>query len=103
VGKLREREGGDDLLGFEGDGDDLADEAEDLALVILAVGVVSDTGAWVSGYAVLVDYPFEDRAVAEVVVEGGGCACPEIFVWFSVGSVGFGEAHGVFSDALALD
>jgi hypothetical protein len=31
-------EGGDDLLGFEGDGDDLAYEAEDVAFVVFVVG-----------------------------------------------------------------
>ena len=42
-------EGGDDLLGFEGDRDDLADEAEDLAFVAFAVGVVGEARAGVGG------------------------------------------------------
>jgi hypothetical protein len=33
-GEVEGGEGGDDLLGFEGDGDDLADEAEDVAFVL---------------------------------------------------------------------
>ena len=44
-GKVEGWEGGDDLLGFEGDGDDLADEAEDVAFIVGAVGVVGDAGA----------------------------------------------------------
>ena len=64
------------LLGFEGDGDDLADETEDVAFVVFAVGVVGDAGAGVGGDAVLVRLlvrdPFEGGAVAEAVVEGGG-------------------------------
>ena len=45
----------DDALGFEGDGDDLADEAEDVGRVVGPVGVVHDAGAGVGGDAVLVD------------------------------------------------
>jgi hypothetical protein len=65
------------VLGFEGDGDDLADEAEDVVVVVGAVGVVEDAGAGVGGDAVLVRRslrpdPFEGGAVAEAVVEGGG-------------------------------
>jgi hypothetical protein len=41
------------LLGFQGDGDDLADEAEDVFGVVGAVGVVDDAGAGVGGDAVL--------------------------------------------------
>lgn len=41
-GKAERRQTGDDLLGFERDGDDLADEAEDVLGIILAVGVVGD-------------------------------------------------------------
>ena len=59
-------------MGFERDGDDLADEAEDVSGVVGAVGVVDDAGAGVYGDAVLVDDPFEGGAVAEAVVEGGG-------------------------------
>ena len=67
-------EGGDDLLGFEGDGDDLTDEAKDIAFVVCTVGVVGDAGAGVGGDAVLIDDPFEGGAVAEAVVQGRrGC------------------------------
>src|SRR5713226_675406 len=62
----------DDGDGFEGDGDDLFDEAEDVVGVVFAVGVVGDAGAGVGRDAVLVDDPFEGGAVAEAVVEGGG-------------------------------
>ena len=72
AGEVEGREGGDELLGFEGDGDDLADEAEDVFGVVGAVGVVDDAGAGVGGDAVLVDDPFEGGAVAEAVIEGGG-------------------------------
>ena len=70
--KIEGGEGGDDLLGFEGDGDDLADEAEDVFGVVGTVGIVDDAGAGVGGDAVLVDDPFEGGAVAEAVLEGGG-------------------------------
>ncbi len=43
-GEVEGWERGDDLLGFEGDGDDLADEAEDVAFIVFAVGVVGDAG-----------------------------------------------------------
>jgi hypothetical protein len=90
-GEVEGGEGGDDLLGFEGDGNDLADEAEDVAFVIFAVGVVGDAGAGVGGDAVLVDDPVEGRAVAEAVVEGGG--------WDAAEGEGFVAAEGglVFS------
>lgn len=55
------------MLGFEGDGDDLADEAEDVVVVVGAVGVVDDAGAGIGGDAVLVDHSFEGGAVAEAV------------------------------------
>jgi hypothetical protein len=57
-GEVEGGEGGDDLLGFERDGDDLADEAEDVAFVVAftfwGVRVVGDAGAGVGGDAVLV-------------------------------------------------
>ena len=63
-------------MGFEGDGDDLADEAEDVLRVgilpFVAVGIVDDAGALVGGDLVLVDDPFEGGAVAEAVVVRGG-------------------------------
>jgi hypothetical protein len=52
-GEVQGREGGDDLLGFEGDGDDLADEAEDVAIVVGAVGVVDYAGTGNGGDSVL--------------------------------------------------
>lgn len=38
--QIKAREAGDDLLGFEEDGDDLANEAEDVFGVVLVVGIV---------------------------------------------------------------
>jgi hypothetical protein len=61
-------------LGLEGEGDDLADEAEDVLFIIGAVGVGGDVGALVGGDLVLVDDPFEGGAVAEAVGEGGSSA-----------------------------
>ena len=58
-------------MGFQGDGDDLADEAEDVVGVVFAVGVVDDAGAFVGGDLVLVDDPFQGGAVAEAVVVRG--------------------------------
>lgn len=74
-GLLTEIEGGeagDDCSRFEGDGDDLSDEAQYIFVVVGAVGVVDDAGAGVDGDAVLVDDPFQGGAVAEAVVEDGG-------------------------------
>ena len=70
--KVERGEGGDDLLSLQRDGDDLADETEDVLVGVFAVGVVDDAGAGVGGDAVLVDDPFEGGAVAEAVLEGGG-------------------------------
>ena len=58
-------EGGDDALGFEGDGDDLADEAKDVFGVVGAVGVVDDAGAGVGGDAVLCWSPIGTHSRAE--------------------------------------
>jgi len=58
----------DDLDRFEADAGDLADEADDVLGVILAIGVGDDAGAFVGGDLVLVDDPFEGGAVAEAVV-----------------------------------
>ena len=71
IAEIEGGQGGDDLLGFEGDGDDLADEAEDVLRVVFAVGVVDDAGAGVGGDAVLVDDPLEGGAVAEAILKGG--------------------------------
>lgn len=57
----------DEADGFEADGDDLADEANDVLGIVRAVGVVDDAGAFVGGDAVLVDHPFEGAAIAEAV------------------------------------
>lgn len=50
---------------FQADGDDLADEADDVLGVVRAVGIVDDAGAHVGGDAVLIDDPFEGAAIAE--------------------------------------
>jgi hypothetical protein len=68
VKNIQGGEGVDDFDGFEADGDDLLDEAEDVGLVVGVVGVVGDAAAAVGFDAVLVDYPFEGGAVAEFVV-----------------------------------
>ncbi len=57
----------DEADSFKGDGDDLADKADDVLGIVGAVGVVDDAGAGVGGDAVLVDNPFEGAAVAEAV------------------------------------
>lgn len=71
-GEVERRQTSDDLLGFEGDRDDLADEAEYVLRVVVAVWVVDDAGALIGGDPVLIDHPFEGGAVAEAVVEGFG-------------------------------
>lgn len=65
-----ERQGGefaDEADGSKADGDDLADEADDVSGIVLAIWVVEDAGALIGGNAVLVDEPFEGAAVAESV------------------------------------
>jgi hypothetical protein len=80
------------VLGFEGDGDDLGDEAEDVVGVVGTVGVVDDAGAGVGGDAVLVDDPIEGGAVAEAVVEcSGGDAAKEKEVVVAEFGFVFGE------------
>jgi hypothetical protein len=92
--QVERRKSGDDLLGFERDGDDLADESEDVLGVVFAVGVVDDAGARVGGDAVLVDDPFEGGAVAEAVVEGsGGDAAQQKEVVVAQFGFVFGELH----------
>ena len=95
-GEVEGGESGYHPLGFEGDGDDLADEAEDVFWVVGTVGVVDNAGAGVGGDAVLVDDPFEGGAVAEAVVEGGGgdAAEEQEVVVAEFGFV-FGELHTV--------
>ena len=88
------------MLSFEGDGDDLADEAEDVFGIVGAVGVVDDTGAGVGGDAVLIDDPFEGGAVAEaIVVGGGGDAVEEKEVVVAEFGFVFGELHAVDAEA----
>ena len=64
-----------DADGFEADGDDFADEADDVFGVVVAIGIGGDAAAFVGLDLVLVDDPFEGAAVAEAVAEGvrGGC------------------------------
>jgi hypothetical protein len=62
LGERDGRQGLDDFQGFEADGDDLADEADDVLLVI-AVGVAGDLALFVALDAVLVDDPVEGAAV----------------------------------------
>ncbi len=50
--------------GFQADGDDLLDEAQDIGFVVEVVGVVGDAAACVGADAVLVDDPIEGGAVA---------------------------------------
>lgn len=98
-GQVEGGEGGDELLSFEGDGDDLAYQAEDIFGVVWAVGVVDDTGAGVGGDAVLIrrilrSAPFQGRAVAEAIVKrGGGDTAQEQEVIVAKFGLVFGELH----------
>ena len=51
----------DEADGFQGDGNDLADEAVDVLGIVGAVGVIDDAGAGVVGDSILVDYPIRGR------------------------------------------
>jgi len=101
--KVERGEGGDDLLSLQRDGDDLADEAEDVFGVVGAVGVVDDAGAgeWRRlGTVLVVDWdPFEGGAVAEAVVVGGGDAAEEQEVVVAEFGFVFGELHAVDAEA----
>ncbi len=57
----------DEANGFEADGYNLADEADDVLGIVVAVGVIDYAGALVGGDAVLIEHPFEGAAVAEAV------------------------------------
>lgn len=87
-------EGVDEFYCFDADADDLADEADDVFLIIRVVGVAGDSGAFVGGDLILVDDPIEGAAVAEAVVEDFGRDFGERqgFVDFQLGLV-FGEPH----------
>jgi len=54
----------DEADGFKADGDDLADEADDVFGIVRAVGIVEDARALVGGDAVLIDDPLDGAAVA---------------------------------------
>ena len=58
----------DDFHGFQADGNNLSDEAHDVFSVVGAVGIVNDAAALVGRDLVLVDDPFQRRAVAEAIV-----------------------------------
>lgn len=61
------REVVDDCDGFQANGDDLLDEAEDVGFIIQVVGVVGDAAALVGFDLVLVDDPIQGGAVAKFV------------------------------------
>jgi len=78
----------------------LADEADDVLLILFAVRIALDAGAFVFAYLILVDHPLEGAAVAEAVLayrrrdvgEGEG---------FVDGERGFVLAQLHFFDAIA--
>lgn len=93
----QERKGGefaDEFGGFHADGDHLADEANDVFGIVLAVGIVDDAGTLVSGDAVLIDGPFKGAAVAQPVFVNlrRNPAEGQKAVVLKLGFV-FGEAH----------
>ena len=59
LGEVERGEAGDNLLRLQRDGNDLADQAQDVVVVVIAVGIVDDAGAGGGGDAVLVDDPFQ--------------------------------------------
>jgi hypothetical protein len=61
-----------DFHRFHTDADDLADEADDVFLIIRVVWVAGNAAAFVGGDLILVDDPIEGAAVAEAVVEDLG-------------------------------
>jgi len=69
--KMSGRERRHDAQRFHADRDDLADEADDVFLVV-AIRVAADLALVIPLDAVLVDDPLERAAVAEAVVEDGG-------------------------------
>ena len=86
--------GRDDVDGFEADGDHAPDEIDDIAFVVVTIGVGGDAAALVGADLILVDHPIEGGMVAEAVVEGiGGDTgqCKRV-IHDELGFV-FGEAH----------
>jgi hypothetical protein len=65
-------QGVDDGYGFQADADDLADQADDVLGIVVAVGVAGDAAALVGADLVLIDDPFQGTAVAQAVFQGGG-------------------------------
>jgi len=65
----------DELHRLDAHGDDLTDESQDVFLVVGAVGVADDLFrvGLVAFDAILVNHPFQRRAVAEPVIEHLGC------------------------------
>jgi hypothetical protein len=61
-----------DAHGFHAHPDNLTDQTDDVFGIVFAVRVGADTAPRVLGDAVLIDDPFEDRAIAEPVLEGFG-------------------------------
>ena len=72
LGELQFWQRVDNCHRLQADGDDLADQADDVFAVVGAVGVVGDAAALVGRDLVLVDDPLQGRAVAEAVFEGLG-------------------------------
>ena len=59
----------DNPLRLQADGNHLADQADDVLLVVGAIGVARDVAALVAADAILVDHPFQRGPVAQAVVE----------------------------------
>ena len=57
------------LDGFQTDGDDLANQFDDVLRVVWAVGVVGDAASIVGFDLVLIDNPIQSRAIAQAVVK----------------------------------
>src|SRR5437867_4358998 len=67
IRQTQRRKSLDDLHGFQTDGNDLANQANNVLRIIVPVGIIRDAAALVSGDLILVDYPFKSRPVPEPV------------------------------------
>ena len=93
----------DDVHGFDADGADALEQVDDVVFVVgEAVGVeqFADGGVFGFLFFVLVEYPFQGRAVAEFVVPGDGRHSGEGGVGIeddvALGFVGFEFGFGGF-------
>ena len=66
------RQGLHDAHGFEADGDDLLDEADDIFRLVQPVRVVGDAAPGIGRDLILVNHPLQCRAIPQPIVKTFG-------------------------------